>query len=56
VNHVEFIDELYNGKSDMLRDPFEAHFKAIKKSRKNCRTLMIVGHNPDLTLVAQSLS
>lgn len=56
VSSIEYIDELYNGTSTIMRDPFEAHFKVIKQSRKTCRTLMIVGHNPDLTLVAQALS
>lgn len=56
VVNVEYVDELYNAQSSIMRDPFEAHFKVIKQSRKTCHTLMIVWHNPDLTLVAQSLS
>lgn len=56
VLNVEYVDDLYNAKSSILRDPFEAHFRVIKQSRKTCRTLMIVWHNPDLTLVAQALS
>lgn len=56
VEHIEYHDSLYSKQSSVMRDPFEEHFKIIKRTLKSCRTLMIVGHNPDLTLVAQSLS
>ncbi|GAB0174457.1 MAG: phosphohistidine phosphatase SixA [Candidatus Altimarinota bacterium] len=56
VEHIEYHDSLYSKQSPILRNPFEEHFKIIKMTPKSCRTLMVVGHNPDLTRVAQSLS
>lgn len=56
VSKVEYADVLYTDPTICLRDPTSTYLSLIQDSKKSCHTLMFVGHNPDLTQVARSLS
>lgn len=56
IEKVEYPTELYNEWSLPSRDSMGIHMKHVQSSKKWVETLMIVGHNPDLTEFASYLS
>jgi phosphohistidine phosphatase len=53
---TELVNELYNGGSAGKRDSVGIHLSLVQKMRKELNTLMIVGHNDDLTEFAEYLT
>jgi phosphohistidine phosphatase len=56
MEQVDYVEALYNEVPSIIRDGNDAYFSVIKDTKKSARTLMIVGHNDDLTNFACYLS
>jgi phosphohistidine phosphatase len=57
--HITGVEEsplLYVGNPIAGRDAIAVHMDVVRKSKKDCNILMIVGHNNDLTDFAMHLS
>ncbi len=56
ITKVEYFDELYNGDESIVRNSEEIYLKIIQKTKVESRSMMIVGHNSDLTNIAKFLT
>lgn len=56
ITTVETLPSLYNEGVSPSRDAMAVHMDVVRKSKKDCNALMIVGHNNDLTDFAMYLS
>ena len=53
---VEYVHSLYNEDGDENRRAMKVHLDVVHTTPENAKTLMIVGHNSDLSLFALYLS
>jgi phosphohistidine phosphatase len=56
IKAVEYMDTLYNEPISSDRDINGIYMSAVRKAKKSDSILMIVGHNPDMSVFARYLS
>jgi len=56
LDTVDYIDDLYNENILPTRNAMNIHMNIVKKTKKDCDVLVIVGHNNDLSDFAAFLS